>query len=233
MRNRFFHNMKLNTIFQSNNLSFKDRLKNAVHHAAKVDREYKIFGSSKHQYKYNPPISLEKVREFERKYNVILPEIYVEFLTTIGNGGAGPYYGLYSLEYIDSDRNRGWDFSFDNTNNVIIKPGLTKELWNEYVTKLENEENDEKYEEIIAELTNGIIVIGTQGCTGDHILLCKGEYSGQVAYIDWNLLEDYPPHFTGMNFDEWMCLYFEEIAVGNDVNGYGYGRYDCGRNISK
>lgn len=38
------------------------------------------------------------MKRFEARYNVKLPPEYVFFITQVGNGGAGPYYGLYPLE---------------------------------------------------------------------------------------------------------------------------------------
>ena len=35
----------------------------------------------------NPPISIDKVREFKEKYKITLPKEYIEFITLVGDGG--------------------------------------------------------------------------------------------------------------------------------------------------
>jgi hypothetical protein len=57
------------------------------------DRRRRVFGSAAHDYRLNPPLSTCIIDEFEARHGVALPEDYRHFVTEIGNGGAGPYYG--------------------------------------------------------------------------------------------------------------------------------------------
>jgi hypothetical protein len=65
------------------------------------DTAYSIFGSRPlfggHGYQLNPALSENEVLTFERLHQIRLPDDYRDFLTTIGNGGAGPGNGLESL----------------------------------------------------------------------------------------------------------------------------------------
>lgn len=191
---------------------------NALLQSAKsADKNFQVFGASKHQYILNPVTTTEKVHAFEEKYGLKLPEAYVRFLTEIGNGGAGPYYGLYSLEELES-----WNRDMLNQEaerQPLIDHNLDARKWN---TVMQECEDDEKYDEIMQNLHTGMLVIGTQGCTFDNILMCKGSECGKIVYIDWNLLEDSPPFLTGLTFEEWYMSFFQEIIQGNDVRGYGY-----------
>lgn len=63
-----------------------------------LDRNYKIFGASHHHYILNSPLTIGELERFEEFFCVILPKDYRIFLSDIGNGGAGPYYGIMSLE---------------------------------------------------------------------------------------------------------------------------------------
>src|SRR4051812_1446593 len=63
-----------------------------------LDRQRVVFGSTRHAHRFNSPLPLERVEAFESSYNVSLPEPYRRFLTELGNGGAGPYYGVMPLE---------------------------------------------------------------------------------------------------------------------------------------
>jgi hypothetical protein len=60
-----------------------------------------VFGADSHQFLVNDPLAESVVQTFERKHKIQLPADYRSFLTTIGNGGAGPYYGIFPLGYMD------------------------------------------------------------------------------------------------------------------------------------
>ena len=66
-----------------------------------MDTEYSIFGSDSHQYLLNDPISLAEINGLERKYRCEFPRDYIRFLTELGNGGAGPDYGLFPIGFQD------------------------------------------------------------------------------------------------------------------------------------
>ncbi|HUT95759.1 MAG TPA: SMI1/KNR4 family protein [Thermoguttaceae bacterium] len=59
------------------------------------DSRRSVFGSAEHDYKLKPPVSTSVIEAFEKEHGVTLPEDYRCFITEIGNGGAGPYYGLF------------------------------------------------------------------------------------------------------------------------------------------
>jgi hypothetical protein len=61
----------------------------------------KVFGSQAHGFRTHPPLSEKAVREFEAQHRVTLPPEYRGFLIQVGNGGAGPAYGLFQLGEMD------------------------------------------------------------------------------------------------------------------------------------
>ena len=71
------------------------------------DPRREVFGSGGHGYKLNPPLPLSVVEAFEGRHGVSLPEDYRLFMTEIGNGGAGPCYGL--LPFGKDDDDRDWE----------------------------------------------------------------------------------------------------------------------------
>jgi len=62
-----------------------------------LDPDLQQFGALDHEYELNPPLSEEELRTFEREHGLSLPAEYRRFLAQVGNGGAGPYYGLLPL----------------------------------------------------------------------------------------------------------------------------------------
>ncbi|MDP9317427.1 MAG: SMI1/KNR4 family protein [Chloroflexota bacterium] len=61
------------------------------------DPDFRVFGASGHQYQLHPPLSEAAIRMVEMQYGITLPDEYRHFLSVIGNGGAGPYYGILPL----------------------------------------------------------------------------------------------------------------------------------------
>jgi len=63
-------------------------------------------------YAMRPPIEPMKLAQLERQHGIELPDDYRAFLLEIGNGGAGPGYGLYGLEAALEERGPGvWGLS--------------------------------------------------------------------------------------------------------------------------
>ncbi|MBW3596433.1 MAG: SMI1/KNR4 family protein [Planctomycetes bacterium] len=52
----------------------------------------------------NERLTESQAAAFEKKYAITMPEDYRQFLTQIGNGGAGPYYGMFKLREMDDGR---------------------------------------------------------------------------------------------------------------------------------
>lgn len=60
-----------------------------------------VFGSQAHGFRTYPPLSEETVKEFESRHFISLPPEYRGILIHVGNGGAGPAYGLFKLGEMD------------------------------------------------------------------------------------------------------------------------------------
>ena len=131
-----------------------ERIKVKLEQLRQLDSDFELFGADSHQYSLNPVLTMNQVREFERAHNVELPADYVAFLTLLGNGGAGPFYGVNTLEesricYYD-DSERANHIYFD-----LAKPFPHAESWNaereleELYTKIDeaNEQGDEELEQ--------------------------------------------------------------------------------------
>lgn len=74
------------------------QFKDVVNKLGDVDKDFKVFGSSVHKYKFNEVLSEEEIFQFEQRATFKLPLVLKEFYKNVGNGGAGPSYGLYGLD---------------------------------------------------------------------------------------------------------------------------------------
>lgn len=197
--------------------------------ADKVDRERKVFGASTHKYKLRPTLTVAEIEAFETKYHITLPEEYVFFLTQVGNGGAGPYYGLTTLEKVIGPE----EYAVMISNEALIDKKLTKERWQQLMEETDDADDDALFDEAMNRLYGGMLNIGTQGCTYDNLLMANGSETGKIVYIDWNLDPDYGPYLTNMTFLEWYENFFREIIQGNSTASYGYYRLGTEADLKK
>jgi hypothetical protein len=180
-----------------------------------ADPNFKIFGAFKHQYKCNPVLTLEEVKQFEDKYQINLPEGYRLFLTQIGNGGAGPYYGLESIE-------GGMLQDLDSRDkNDLVDPSKEfplSEAWNmDYMNEKEFTEEDEM-EYYDKKYSNGLIRVSNFGCGISINLVVNGNQYGNIWTDDRvNGIGIYPENYFGntekIDFLTWYELWLDKSLM--------------------
>lgn len=92
---------------------------------------------------------------------------------------------------------------------AFIDRQMTREDW---AAAMERAEDDTAYDKVMREVCAGLLVIGTQGCTYDNLLMWKGSEQGKIVYIDWNLEPEYGPFLTGMSFLDWYERFFRKLS---------------------
>jgi len=138
-----------------------------------------IFGASHHGFALNPPLPEKDVVAFERKYRIELPADYRRFLTEVGNGGAGPYYGMFRLgERMDMRSLVGWDEN-DGVVGVLSESFPHTAPWNDLTGEpTEDDENDDQYDEKCQKFyeryfspryVNGAVPLSDSGCASSHL----------------------------------------------------------------
>jgi hypothetical protein len=65
----------------------------------KLDINFSIFGSASYRYELNQRTSVDQIKIREKEHSITLPSDYVNFITQIGDGGAGIDYGMMDFEY--------------------------------------------------------------------------------------------------------------------------------------
>lgn len=177
------------------------------------DADFTVFGASSHKYRMKSPISIDEVEAFERRNRVSIPQEFKLFLTSVGNGGAGPYYGIYSL---------GSNEDIYLSEPCRLHPGMTDEEWEELVRFDRDGVSDEQYDEEYDALFQGMLSLGTQGCTYEMMLIVNGEYRGRIVYIDGDLQK---PFFTyEKHFLDWYERWLDEIIKGYNISWFGVKR---------
>jgi hypothetical protein len=152
-----------------------------------------MFGTDPHRFLLNEPLADADVLAFERQHRVHLPADYRCFLTDIGNGGAGPYYGVSRLgEMDDGSGFRQWRREGDIV-GVLSEPFLLETEWNDLagMPPAELLESDEtEYFRLLDDfddkcywhpaLMNGAIPICHEGCALRIWLVITGGQAGHL-----------------------------------------------------
>jgi len=199
------------------------------------------FGARSHNYDLLPPLSPTVVDDFERRHGVLLPEDYRYFVTEIGNGGAGPDYGLFPFGQQDD----GYGFEPWESGHLIgdvSKPFPHVGAWNQPESFWEPRNSipsgipAEEEDRLMAEwdkidnehywnpaIMNGAIPICHRGCALRQWLVVNGPQRGFVwndFRADEGGVEPLCDKQTGrpMTFSDWYMSWLndavEECGLG-------------------
>ena len=182
-----------------------------------------VFGSEMHNFSLNPPLPKPVLERFEAQHKIRLPADYRQFLLTVGNGGAGPAYGVFRLgEMDDAFGHKPWQEQ-DGLLGVLSEPFPYLESWNELTgmpagEALDEDEYDRQFEAFDRTYyvpLNGALPICHRGCALRVWLVVSGLEVGHVWYddrADYNGL--YPYNLLGQEratFFQWYRSWLDEI----------------------
>jgi hypothetical protein len=156
-----------------------------------------VFGAQAHGFVMHPPLSEQVLRDFEARHRVTLPPEYRGFLIKVGNGGAGPAYGLFKLGEMDDDfGHKPWteDGGFVG---VLSQPFPHTGPWNDLSEMPANDESrefdlqcEDEYDRRLEEWeervywntanVNGAVPICHLGCALRQWLVVTGPEAGNV-----------------------------------------------------
>jgi hypothetical protein len=87
-----------------------ESIRNAIEALRQGDSAFQLFGALGHRYQLNPQLTELEVAGFEQQRGIRLPETYRHFVLNVGDGGAGPYYGVFRLGKMDGlgDEESAW-----------------------------------------------------------------------------------------------------------------------------
>jgi hypothetical protein len=163
----------------------------------KLDSGRQYFGARAHEYRLHSAVEAATVAALEGKHAFSLPPEYRAFVTDIGNGGAGPYYGVYPLGYEHHLRTlTQWD---ERLLGDLSAPFPHRDAWNlpaefwaeepDPPADMPPEEEDRLMQAWDARLeehywrrdvVSGAIPIADMGCALGAILVVTGPGAGTV-----------------------------------------------------
>jgi|SRR5579859_2954593 len=151
-----------------------------------------VFGASAHQFRLNPPVSESEVEDFELRFRIDLPAEYREFLTVAGNGGAGPFHGIFPLGNVDDNFDLREFHEGDGLVGNLAEYFPHKEAWNDLtgqpeeglanVDELEYSKQEEMFTKTYwsSSLVAGAIPICHEGCALRIELVVTGSERGYL-----------------------------------------------------
>ncbi|GAB5542937.1 MAG: hypothetical protein SangKO_026970 [Sandaracinaceae bacterium] len=166
-----------------------ERLAERLNALRAADPELRVFGAETHRYELRPTLGENDIARFERERGVELPGDYRAFLEQIGDGGAGPQYGLRTLA--DATRRQDVDLSRDF-------------VWEQRV-ELDGPASSQV--EAWLEDPCGIATICDHGCGYTSFLVVRGPSRGTV-WDEW-VAADGPLTPTGLDFGSWYLEWIE------------------------
>jgi hypothetical protein len=144
------------------------------------------------QVQLNAPLSEAEIASFEQKHGIFLPTDYRQFITCIGNGGGGPFYGVFPLGFMDDNFNmRQWHEN-DGFVGTLSKPFSFEDEWNDVSgmpkDDLLSQDEDvyrkqmEAFESTYwsSNLMHGAIPICHEGCALRIWLIVSGKQAGKL-----------------------------------------------------
>lgn len=143
---------------------------------AGADPKCQKFGAGRHRYRLEPVLSEAEVSAFEEQHGVTLPEAYRNFVTQVGDGGAGPFYGLFRLK---ESRRRDAEWEEREIPDFLATPFPHTEAWTpDPYKELDGDEYDDP------QWITGSLNIAEFGCGAFLRLVITGPERGHVWFDD-------------------------------------------------
>lgn len=186
------------------------KIRAVVDEASRWDMDLAQFACWGHAHLFNPVLPLEELAAWEELMEVTLPADYRTYLTQLGNGGAGPAYGLFPLSLPGDEHARFLQrpciYSEDQEEmfqDVICRlvhwysknddwslyreyfpqaPAWKDEAWRDAHWREWSGELERVLDEtVVFPLLNyGQHMITNEGCSGDIYIILNGSHRGYV-----------------------------------------------------
>jgi hypothetical protein len=173
------------------------------------------FGFSGHEMRIEPPLSPEAVAAAEEALGVELPAEYRGFVTRVGDGGAGPGYGVFPLRLALRE------------SEVEVDPGVLRapfphvELYNPFKdpeviaawNRMDAEGASEQEEDLyVARERSGTLVVSDEGCGHLHFLVVTGPARGTMWIDSRGSDQGFVP--LNATFLEWYERWIDDVLAG-------------------
>ena len=186
-----------------------------------LEHQRTVFGAGTHRFRLNPPVTESELDSFERRNGVDLPADYRAFFARVGNGGAGPYYGIHSLEQqhdlFSRDERARW---------MSAECPLNERLpaaWPDWLISAGGVDWEDRWERDEWHPYQGTLVLCDVGCAYYFVLLLSGRDKGRVCGISPDLEPPlFPPQRTFLRwYEAWLdAVYWGRAELFEDGTSF-------------
>ena len=148
-------------------------------------------------------LSEEEINKFEQSYGVDLPDEYRFFLLTVGDGGPGPFYGIYPLNVAISSDPTPYKRHLGDDIGEMVSPMILRTAFPS------NPEAKSARDKIVFDAVPGTLALAHYGCAAIERLVISGEAAGSMWH-DYSS-EGNGIHDRGETFLDW----YEKWLNGN------------------
>ncbi|MBA9002744.1 hypothetical protein HNR21_001626 [Actinomadura cellulosilytica] len=166
------------------------------------------FGVEGHGFELGPPLPEAVVAEFEERHEVVLPAAYRLFVTELGDGGAGPGYGLCRLDTACCAGRRSGHLALPSP----YVPG--PRYLGDWELRYEDPPGPDRV------FLRGTLEVAGHGCSLVTRLVVTGPARGRLFNLDYEgpvgpyVVED-------ADFLAWYERWLDEVLAGYDVGWFG------------
>lgn len=216
------------------------RLKQKLERLKSLDKNLTVFGAERHSYLLRPHLDEATIVAFEHKNEITLPQEYRTFLLELGNGGAGPAYGVFPLNAFETEA----DFSEEQCIPAFLTKAFPYHELHPYPEEGDmalDALDDEDY----ALQVQGSLPLAHLGCGMMVRLVLSGENHGELWLDDRS--SDYGIYLLDKQgfahwYESWLDKELQAFEVYEEtrdfipcevvrVKGHGRARYASLKNL--
>jgi len=179
------------------------------------ERGARPFGVESHELRVSPPLSPDEIEAAEARLGVRFPEEYRGFIARIGDGGAGPAFGVFSLAAALRQSRLDLDPTLLRTafpHTARYNPDKDPEVIAFWRSMDGENATDAEIELYLVRERRGALVLCDEGCGYLHFLVVTGPACGTM-WIDARGSDGgFVP--LGVTFLQWYERWLDHLLAG-------------------
>ena len=187
-----------------------DEARDKIARLREVDRQLQAFGAHHHRYELRPRLDDAAVAETESRLGVALPEALTRFYREVGDGGAGPHYGLEPAEKLEGLRPRDPYPGIEALKQAAAADGIAPD--------------ERGYFETPREAIAGLLPVIHEGCGHLTCLIVTGDDIGRVIYVNADGFVIESTKTLVDVYHEWLDGELEKFAAVRELMEAGHTR---------
>jgi len=190
-----------------------DEIRNKIRELHAVDRQLQAFGAHAHGYELRTRLRSSDIRKTEARIGVALPEALRQFYLDLGNGVAGPFYGLEPAEKLEAYRpNDPYPGVAALKEIAAAEDGLSAD--------------HPGYFEVSHEALAGLLTVIHEGCGHETCLIVTGDHVGRIVHVSCDgYVEDTTDTLVDL-YSRWLDRELERFAAVREMMLAGLSRVE-------